>query len=48
MVKPALPALFIGKIDGMSIIRLIHQLDNYFKIMGLTDDIKMGLVAITL
>ena len=48
MVKPALPALFIGKIDGVSISGLVHQLDNYFKIIGLTDDIKMGLIAITL
>ena len=42
MVKPALPAQFIGKIDSMSMSRFVHQLDNYFKIVCLNDDIKMG------
>ena len=42
MVKPALPAPFIGKMDGVSVSRFVHQLDNYFKIVGLNDDIKMG------
>ena len=41
MVKPALPAPFIGKIDGVSVSRFVHQLDNYFKIVGLNDDIKI-------
>ena len=42
MVKPALPALFVGKIDGVSVSKFVHQLDNYFKIVGLNDDIKIG------
>ena len=42
MVKPALPAPFMGKMDGVSVSRFVHQLDNYFKIVGITDDIKMG------
>ena len=41
-VKPALPAPFIGKIDGVSVSRFVYQLNNYFKIVGLADDIKMG------
>ena len=42
MVKPALPVPFIGKMNGVSVSRFVHQLDNYFKIVGLTYDIKMG------
>ena len=42
MVKPALLALFLGKIDRALVSRFVHQLDNYFKIVGLNDDIKMG------
>ena len=34
--------------DGVSISRFIYQLDNYFRIVELTDDIKMGKIAITL
>ena len=41
IVKPALPALFIGQMDGISVSRFVYQLDNYFKIVGLDDDIKM-------
>ena len=41
-VKPALPAPFIGKMNGVSVSRSVHQLDNYFKFVDLTDDIKMG------
>ena len=48
MVKPDLSALFISKVDGESVSRCIYQLDNYFKIVYLTDDIKMGQIAITL
>ena len=47
-VKPALPVPFIGKIDGVSVSRFVHQLDNYIKIVGLTDDMKMGQIAIIL
>ena len=42
MVKPALSAPFIGKMDEVAVSRFVHQLDNFFKIVGLTDDIKMG------
>ena len=42
MVKPALPAPFIGKMDVVSVSRFVHLLDNYFKIVGLNDDIIMG------
>ena len=42
MVKPALPAPFLGKINGVSVSRFVHWLNNYFKIVGLTDNIKMG------
>ena len=48
MFKPALLAPFIGKMYRVSVSRFVHQLDNYFKIVGLTDDIKMGEIAITL
>ena len=48
MVKPDLPAPFIGKIDSVLVNRFLHQLDNYFRIVGITDDIKMGQIAITL
>ena len=48
MVKPTLPAPFIGKLDGVSVSRFVHQLYNYINIVGLTDDIKMGQIAITL
>ena len=41
-VKPALPTPFIGKMDGVSVSRFVHQLDNYFKIVGLIDNIKVG------
>ena len=48
MVMPALLVLFIGKIDGVLVSRFVHQLDNYFKIVGFTDDIEMGQISITL
>ena len=48
MVRPALPALFAGRMDGVLVSRFVHQLDNYFKIVELNDDVKMGQIAITL
>ena len=48
IVKPAFPAPFLGKMDGVSVSGFVHQLDNYFKNVGLTDNIKMGQIAITL
>ena len=41
-VKPALPTCFSGKMDGTSVSRFRHQLDVYFKLVELTDDIKQG------
>ena len=48
MVKPSLPAPFTGRIDRVSVSRFVHQLDNYFRILELIDDVKMGQIAITL
>ena len=48
MVRPALPALFTGRMDGVSVSRFVHQLDNFFRIVELNDDVKMGQIAITL
>ena len=48
MVKPSLPALFTGKMYGVSIGRFVHLLDNYFRIVELNDDVKMGQITITL
>ena len=28
--------------------RFVHQLDNYFRIIELNDDVKIGYIAITL
>ena len=43
-----LPALFTGRMDGVLVSRFVHQLDNYFEIVELNDDVKMGQIAITL
>ena len=48
MTNSSLPALFTGRMDGVSVSRFVNLLDNYFKIVELTDDIKMGQIAITL
>ena len=48
MVRPALPAPLTGRMDGVSVSRFVHQLDNYLKIAGLNDDVKMGQIVITL
>ena len=40
--KPALPANFVGKIDGTSVSRFGHQFDVYFNLVELTDDIKQS------
>ena len=47
-VRPALPAPFTGRMDGVSVSRFIFSLDNYFKIVELNDDVKIGQIAITL
>ena len=41
MVKPSLPALFTRRMNGISVSRFVHQLDNYFKIVELNDDVKI-------
>ena len=43
MVKPSLPALFTSKMDGVSVSRFVHYLDNYFRIVELNDDVKIGI-----
>ena len=48
VVKPVLPFSFAGNMDGALMSRFCHQLDMYFKLVELTDDIKQGLVAVTL
>ena len=41
-VKPALPPAFHGKMDGTSVSKFVHQLDVYFDLVDLTDDVKHG------
>ena len=41
-VKPALPSAFHGKMDGTSISKFVHQLDVYFDLVDLTNDVKRG------
>ena len=48
MVRLALPAPFTGKMDGVFVSRFVYQLDSYFRIVELNDDVKMGQIAITL
>ena len=47
-VKPQVPASFKGQMDGVQVSRFVHQLEVYFKIVDLQDDIKRGQIAITL
>ena len=47
-IKLSLPAPFTGRMDGVSVSRFVHQLDNYFRIVELSDDVKMGQISITL
>ena len=48
MVKPTLPPPFTGRMNGVSVSRFVHQLDIYFRIVELSDDFKIGQIAITL
>ena len=41
MVKPSLAELFTSIIDGVSVSRFVHYLDNFFKIVELNDDVKI-------
>ena len=47
-IKPSLPAPFTRRMDGVSVSRFVHQLDNCFRIIELNDDVKMGKISITL
>ena len=42
VVKSALPSAFHGKMDGTSVSKFVHQLDVYFNLVDLTDDVKRG------
>ena len=47
-VKQSLPAPFTGRMVEVSVSRFVHYLDNYFRIVELSDDVKMGQLTITL
>ena len=40
--KPALPPAFHGKMDGTGVSKFVHQLDVYFDLVDLTDNVKRG------
>ena len=40
--RPALPPAFHGKMDGTSVSKFVQQLDIYFDLVDLTDDVKHG------
>ena len=42
LVKPVLPPAFHGKIAGTSVSKFVHQLDVYFDLVDLSDDVKHG------
>ena len=42
LVKPPLPPAFHGKMDGTSVFKFVHQLDVYFDLVDLTDNVKCG------
>ena len=42
VVKSALPPAFHAKMDGTSVSKFVHQLDVYFDLVDLTDDVKHG------
>ena len=42
LVKPALPPAFHNKMDGTSVSKFVHQLDVYFDLVDLTDNVKHG------
>ena len=41
-IRPALPPVFHGKMDGTTVSKLVHQLDVYFDLLDLKDDTKQG------
>ena len=42
LVKPVLPPAFHSKMDGTSVSKFVHQLDVYFDLVDLSDDVKRG------
>ena len=48
MVRPTLPAPFTGTMDGESASIFVHQFGNYFIIVKLNDDLKIGQIEIML
>ena len=47
-IRPALPPAFHGKMDGTTVSKFVHQLDVYFDLVDLKDDIKRGQIAVGL
>ena len=39
-IKPALPPAFHGKMDGTTVSKFTYQLDVYFDLVDLADDVK--------
>ena len=48
MLKPSLPAQFTRRMDGVLVSRFVHQLDNYFRIVELNNNVKMDQISIML
>ena len=44
-VKPALPPVFLGKMDGTTVSKFVHQLDVYFDMVNLKARNTMDLGA---
>ena len=42
VVKPALSPAFHSKVDGTRVSKFVHQLDVYFDLVDLTDNVKRG------
>ena len=47
-VKPALLPAFHGKMDGTSVSKFVLQLDIYFGLVDLMDDVKCSYIAVGL
>ena len=41
-VKPALLPAYHGKMNGTSVLKFVHQLNVYFDLVDLSDDVKRG------
>ena len=42
MVKSSVLSPLTGRINVVSVRRFVHLLDNYFRIVELADDVKIG------